>query len=327
MGAAGWLTVGLGSSSERSVPIDGRLFVGRECSGIEERRRLIIEDGSVSRDHLEIRCRPGEPATLTDHSTNGTLVNGRRVERGEAIDLHDGDEIAIGNVRLRFRAADALRTGSPGGPSAGATIRATAVSTLAVVVGDIVGYTGMTERYGGLAVARATEPLFEDLHHLVAAYGGTVLNYAGDAILAGWDAERDPDAAGNAVRFALAAEPLVRARGAEADLRTAAGGPLRMGWAVTLGEAALARPTRGRAEIHGDCVTLAFRAAGLAAREGRGAVLVTAAAARAAAGAAAFGPEQEVTPRGHITPVSLRVARTAAGGQPEAAVPVQGGGR
>ena len=41
--------------AEHSVPIFDQLFVGRECSGIREPRRLVIDDPEVSSTHFEIR--------------------------------------------------------------------------------------------------------------------------------------------------------------------------------------------------------------------------------------------------------------------------------
>jgi pSer/pThr/pTyr-binding forkhead associated (FHA) protein len=43
--------------------------------------------------------RPGGQRILDDRSSNGTFVNGQRVEQA---DLHDGDVIALGRVVLRY---------------------------------------------------------------------------------------------------------------------------------------------------------------------------------------------------------------------------------
>ena len=60
---------------ERSVPIFDQLFVGRECSGISQQRRLVINDLTISRSHLEIRLDDESGrAFLIDTSSNGTFV-------------------------------------------------------------------------------------------------------------------------------------------------------------------------------------------------------------------------------------------------------------
>jgi adenylate cyclase len=304
-----WIVVGAGSLVEQRVPINGRLSIGRECHGVAEDRRLILPDTSISRDHLEVRCTPGQSPTLTDRSTNGTVLNGRRVERGETIELHDGDVITLGASSLLFHhIADAGEQLSIVTPRT--TIRSTSAVRLAVVVGDIVGYTGMTESHGGQAVARVTEPLFAALHQQVVEHRGTVINYGGDSIMSAWDADWDPGAAAAAVRFALAADALVTECAATLPVGDRDGQRVQMGWAVTIGEAAMAHPTPARGEIHGDAVTLAFRIAGLAAREGHEPVLVTSDVAVAAPAAAAYGPEIDVEARGRRTPARLQAARS-----------------
>lgn len=163
-----------GSAAERAVPVPGRLFVGRECAGIDPRQRLILDDPSISRDHLELRCGRGGITWLVDHSTNGTWVNGRRVERGEPVALDDGDRIEVGDLELRFSA----RTGTASQANADLTIRTAGVIPLAVVVGDVIGYTSMTERHGAEPVARTMETVFTALQELLKTYRGTVGNYA-----------------------------------------------------------------------------------------------------------------------------------------------------
>lgn len=61
---------------------------------------IVIDDQNVSRQHAELHPL-GDSYQLIDlGSTNGCKVNGRRIDRHV---LMDGDEIALGPVRLRFR--------------------------------------------------------------------------------------------------------------------------------------------------------------------------------------------------------------------------------
>lgn len=60
---------------------------------------LHLDDSSVSRRHAVLVPRPGGQRILDDRSSNGTFVNGQRVEQA---DLHDGDVIALGRVVLRY---------------------------------------------------------------------------------------------------------------------------------------------------------------------------------------------------------------------------------
>jgi class 3 adenylate cyclase len=272
---------------------------------MEPSRCLIIDEPAVSREHLEVRIDPGRGAQLFDLSTNGTRVNGRRVERGEPIGLKDGDDIEVGGVRLAFR-APALPEDMASAVTS--TIRTTGATQLAVAVGDVIGYTSLTELHGGGAVAEALDPLFAQLRDLLVSHGGTVSNIVGDALFAAWDADHDPGAAGAAVTFALAATDLVAEHAATVLLRDHDDAPLRMGWGVTVGMAAAARPSPGRETMHGDAVNLAFRLAGLAGRGGRPPVLVAAEVVDSAPDAARFGAAEEVRVRGRRAPALVHVA-------------------
>ena len=73
-----------------------RVVVGRsrECD-------VRVDDGNVSRRHFEIvRESPATWVVVDLGSTNGTEVNGRKVERRTALD--DGDRITVGSTELVF---------------------------------------------------------------------------------------------------------------------------------------------------------------------------------------------------------------------------------
>lgn len=63
---------------------------------------ITIEDANVSRKHAEIRP-VGDGFVVVDlGSTNGTRVNGIRVDQRT---LDDGDELGFGNIRIGFEAS------------------------------------------------------------------------------------------------------------------------------------------------------------------------------------------------------------------------------
>jgi hypothetical protein len=65
---------------------------------------LRLADPGASRRHVEVR-RDGSRVTVIDlRSTNGTVLNGEPIERSE---LHDGDELVIGETVLVFRSPGA----------------------------------------------------------------------------------------------------------------------------------------------------------------------------------------------------------------------------
>jgi hypothetical protein len=79
----------------RRTPIEGAVVQIGRAPGCD----IVLDDRNVSRRHAEIRRR-GPVVVLIDlDSTNGTIVNGRRVREHP---LADGDRITLGNSRLTF---------------------------------------------------------------------------------------------------------------------------------------------------------------------------------------------------------------------------------
>ena len=72
--------------------------------GRDESADIILDDGSISRRHCEVRVTHDGPRLVTHvrdlRSTNGTFVNGRRVEQTH---LHEGDRIGIGASTFEVR--------------------------------------------------------------------------------------------------------------------------------------------------------------------------------------------------------------------------------
>ena len=85
-----------GHPSERFVVGGGRLVIGRLAES-----DVVVADPGASRRHAEVAEERGR-FILTDlGSTNGTLLNGRRVQGQQ--ELSDGDQITIGRTVLEFR--------------------------------------------------------------------------------------------------------------------------------------------------------------------------------------------------------------------------------
>lgn len=88
----------LGTGSTRSfLPCGVRLVVGCDprCD-----IRLSSEDRYVSRQHALLEVE-GDQGLVTDISTNGTLVNGKKIASPTWVS--DGDLIVFGDVETRFR--------------------------------------------------------------------------------------------------------------------------------------------------------------------------------------------------------------------------------
>src|SRR4051812_32956490 len=77
------------------LPVGGDpMHIGR---GLQAEVRL--DESSVSRRHTILVPRVSGARILDDRSSNGTFVNGRRVQQA---DLSDGDVIVVGRVVLRY---------------------------------------------------------------------------------------------------------------------------------------------------------------------------------------------------------------------------------
>ena len=71
-----------------------------------------LDDHTVSARHAIVVLRADRLRILDDRSTNGTVVNGRRVDEAE---LHDGDVVVLGRVVMTYR--DTRRRPAPERPA------------------------------------------------------------------------------------------------------------------------------------------------------------------------------------------------------------------
>ena len=93
------------------LDIDGQRYSLNASSvvlGRSSEADILVDDTGVSRRHLEIRTENGVSRAIDLGSTNGSFVNGQKVQ-GEA-DLTDGSTIAMGRTRITFRLLP-VRTG------------------------------------------------------------------------------------------------------------------------------------------------------------------------------------------------------------------------
>lgn len=70
---------------------------------MRSRVQLLLPDASVSRIHARFVEKDGRTALIDLNSTNGTFVNGIRLEQEETAILEDGDAVAFGNMELTYR--------------------------------------------------------------------------------------------------------------------------------------------------------------------------------------------------------------------------------
>jgi FhaA, N-terminal domain/FHA domain len=85
------------------LPYDGRrLVVGPAGVTIGRSREcdIVLNDPNISRQHADIRPRGGSWVLTDLGSTNGSCLNGTRIDRPEV--LKPGDEVELGTTTIRF---------------------------------------------------------------------------------------------------------------------------------------------------------------------------------------------------------------------------------
>jgi pSer/pThr/pTyr-binding forkhead associated (FHA) protein len=86
------------------LELDGQRYslnAGSIILGRSSEADILVEDTGVSRRHLEIRSANGRAVAVELGSTNGSFVNGQRVQ-GQT-ELTDGSVITMGRTRMTFR--------------------------------------------------------------------------------------------------------------------------------------------------------------------------------------------------------------------------------
>lgn len=92
----GWLAVVSGPETGRDYRLHTPTNIGRDGHN-----QIVLDDDAVSAEHARIKLERKQFVLYDLASTNGTFVNGRRVQKHV---LFDKDEIAIGETKLVFSA-------------------------------------------------------------------------------------------------------------------------------------------------------------------------------------------------------------------------------
>ncbi|MDE3089109.1 MAG: FHA domain-containing protein [Chloroflexota bacterium] len=95
-GAVAWLVAASGRRAGRDTRLGRSTSIGRD--GL--RNDIVLDDSAVSATHAKIRLERGRFVLYDLGSTNGTLVNRRRVQKHTLV---DGDEILVGRSAFVFK--------------------------------------------------------------------------------------------------------------------------------------------------------------------------------------------------------------------------------
>jgi len=162
-----FLILSPGTDREQSVSVHDVVVIGRECAGVEENRRLIIDEDEVSRRHAEVRVDAAtDRAVLFDTSTNGTRLNGARVERATEVVLKPGDRLTVGNVDIEFR-AERFRGVTPDPSPSRSTVHSVSLTKLAMVAGDVIGFSAISQYTDENVLLRSIDGLHSRLRELL----------------------------------------------------------------------------------------------------------------------------------------------------------------
>lgn len=103
------------SAAKKEIPLVSRVIsIGRDPSN-----DLVLSDSMVSRRHAILEQRDDQYILRDNNSSNGTMVNGDRVDHEKP--LRDGDLVAIGSSRLLFQLDDTSAASIPPAPAAAKT--------------------------------------------------------------------------------------------------------------------------------------------------------------------------------------------------------------
>jgi hypothetical protein len=76
--------------------IDFKLYGGKTKIGRSNHCKIIVNDSTISEEHVLMLCKDEKIILQDELSANGTFVNGKRIE--ERVLLNDGDEVKLGSV-------------------------------------------------------------------------------------------------------------------------------------------------------------------------------------------------------------------------------------
>jgi class 3 adenylate cyclase len=252
------------------VEVIDRLCIGRTCKGLDTRRRILLDNPLVSRDHAEITLTAGF-LKITDTSSNGTWVNNVRMAAGSSKDLADGDVIRIDNSLLQIVYSKTFSGDAPDSAATEMTRVASLEEVVTSLVADLRGFSTYSQGHASSDVYGVVREVFEKFSSIVEEFRGTIKDYAGDAIFAFWEHQYENSATQSlrACRAALQqcrifSQILKDLTGRYADIDN-----LQMGWGITTGPIYLAHFGSRTADLAmiGDSVNLASRLSGMANKD------------------------------------------------------------
>jgi adenylate cyclase len=236
----------------------GESFELFETSSIGRTREsaIPIADPRTSRRHALIR-RQNDGFWFFDlGSSNGSMINGRRVTTAQR--LKEGDLIQIGNHQLRFQGG--LREGETFDTTlSDHTLVEIQSRDVILLVSDIQGFTDLSEKLAPEQLAPIIGTWYAETERALETHGANLDKFIGDCVLAYW-LDTSPASRLAAVKTAVAMRQVCQ-RVNETHQATLAtlGLSFQTGAALHRGSAAYGAMSASEFTLLGDAVNLAFR--------------------------------------------------------------------
>ncbi len=154
-----------------------------------------LADEYVGRRHAIIQVQKNEDGgswefRLVDlGSSNGTMLNGRRISRPVA--LKHGDVIEMGGSRIVFQSDAPSGHESPDSDSLGSTLIRVVRRSCWLMVADIAGSTRMARELPPEQVPRVTGGWFKECREMIERHDGHMNQYLGDGFFCYWEDSTD----------------------------------------------------------------------------------------------------------------------------------------
>jgi adenylate cyclase len=290
------VTLQIEGQPERVIPLGAIFSIGRGPGN-----DLVLPDGRASRNHAVIRLQGEGAYYLLDlGSSNGTMLNGRRVTIPCA--LKNGDVIQVASGTLRFESAEEPPPEAAAAEDGAGDMRtevAFTSETVSILVVDIRSYTAMSESLPAETLSRVVGRWFQQAQDVIERNGGSIDKFLGDAVMAFWlkaRTEGDNAYAVGPIRAALELLELARQFHAEVAAESPSLG-FRIGCGINCGQAIMGNigvDARRDFTVTGDSVNVAFRLEKLC-KDLKRVIVLSEEVQRAAGGAFAFedlGPQK-----------------------------------
>jgi adenylate cyclase len=170
---------------EKEIPCAPLLTIGRVPPN-----DIVVHHPKVSRNHALIRMlQPGDYYVFDTGSTNGTLLNGKRVVTPTL--LANGDVITIEDTTLTYQALEAVAADDDADEATCAQMTmassmADLTSEITILVCDIRSYTYLSEKMPTKDLAQMIAKWFKMATEVIEGHAGTIDKFIGDAVMVRW---------------------------------------------------------------------------------------------------------------------------------------------